>query len=50
MDCILHGAHLIPIFGQDFVPEGLHFSDTLDAFTVFYVNKFIDHHAFEIIY
>jgi hypothetical protein len=22
-DCILHGAHLIPIFGQDFIPSGL---------------------------
>ena len=49
-DCILRGAHLIPIFGKDFVPEELVFSDTLDAFAAFYVNRFIDHHAFEIIF
>jgi hypothetical protein len=49
-DCILRGAHLIPIFGQDFIPSGLHFSDSLDAFAAFYVNRFIDHHAFEILF
>jgi hypothetical protein len=49
-DCILHGAHLIPIFSQDFIPSGLHFSDSLDAFAAFYVNRFIDHHAFEILF
>jgi hypothetical protein len=49
-DCILRGAHLIPVFGKDFVPKELHFSDTLDAFAAFYVNRFIDHHAFEIIF
>jgi len=46
-DCILRGAHLIPIFGKNFVPEELHFSDSLDAFAAFYVNRFIDHQAFE---
>jgi hypothetical protein len=49
-DCILHGAHLIPIFGPDFVPEELCFLGTLDAFAAFYVNRFIDHHAFEMIF
>jgi hypothetical protein len=49
-DCILRGAHLIPSFGPDFVPEELRFSSTLDVFAAFYVNRFIDHHAFEIIF
>lgn len=49
-DCILRGAHLIPIFGRDFVPSELHFSDSLDAFAAFYVNRYIDHHAFEILF
>jgi len=49
-ECILCGAHLIPIFGQDFIPPGLHFSHSLDAFSAFYVNRFIDHHAFEILF
>ena len=49
-DCILRGAHLIPIFGRDYVPLELHFSDSLDAFAGFYVNRYIDHHAFEILF
>ncbi|ETW83142.1 hypothetical protein HETIRDRAFT_417135 [Heterobasidion irregulare TC 32-1] len=36
VDSILRGAHLID------------FTDTLDAFAAYYVNKFIDHHANEI--
>ena len=49
-ECILRGAHLIPIFGQDLIPSQLHFSDSLDAFAAFYVNQFINHHAFEILF
>ena len=49
-DCILCSTHLIPIFGQDFVPSELHFSESLDAFAAFYVNRYIDHHAFENIF
>jgi hypothetical protein len=49
-DCILHGAYLIPVFGQDFIPSELNFSDSLDAFAAFYVNRYIDHHAFEILF
>ena len=49
-ECILRGAHLIPIFGRDLIPSQLHFSDSLDAFAAFYVNRFIDHHAFEILF
>jgi len=47
---ILRGTHLIPIFGQDFIPPGLHFSHSLDTFSAFYVNRFINHHAFEILF
>ena len=49
-DCILRSAHLIPIFGRDLIPTDLHFSDSLDKFAAFYVNRFIDHHAFEILF
>jgi hypothetical protein len=49
LDCALRGAHLLPVFGDRFVPRNLHYSETLDAFRAFYVNKYIDHHAFEIL-
>ena len=48
IDTVLRAAHLIPVFGEDRVPESLHFSETLDAFKLYYVNKFADHHANEI--
>ena len=47
IDCIFHAAHLLPIYGVD--PIGLISPDnSLDVFPVFYVNKYIDHHAFQI--
>ena len=48
LDTIIWAAHLLPVFKKEFVPRDLSFSDTLDKFQLFYVNKFIDHHAFEI--
>lgn len=48
LNCVLCGAHLIPVFGRGFVPDKLHFSDSLRAFRTFYVNKFADHHSHEV--
>jgi hypothetical protein len=48
LDCIICPAHLTPIFGTAFVPKTLKFYQTLDSFKTFYVNKFINHNAFEI--
>jgi hypothetical protein len=48
LDAIVRASHLLPVFGQGHVLRTLKFPDTLDTFSRFYVNKFIDHHAFEI--
>ncbi|KAJ7714662.1 hypothetical protein B0H16DRAFT_1807649 [Mycena metata] len=49
LDCLLRGAHLIGVAGRDFIPiHQFDFSDSLDAFKAFYVNKYADHHAHEI--
>ena len=48
LDTIVQAAHLLPVFKKEIVSRDLSFSDTLDKFQLFYVNKFIDHHAFEI--
>ncbi|KAJ7862732.1 hypothetical protein B0H13DRAFT_2566139 [Mycena leptocephala] len=49
LDCLLRGAHLIGVAGKDFIPiHNFGFSDSLDAFKAFYVNKYADHHAHEI--
>jgi hypothetical protein len=48
LDSFLRGAHLIPVYGTEMLPVGFDYSDSLDAFSAFYVNKYIDHHANEI--
>ncbi len=48
LDSFLRAAHLIPVFGTCKVPKDFHFTYSLDAFKAYYINKYIDHHSFEI--
>ena len=50
LEAVLRAAHLIGVYGDDILPKDLSFTDSLDAFLLFYVNKFIDNHAFQIAY
>jgi len=50
LDTIVRAAHLIGVYGDVFLPRELTFDHSLDVFHAYYVNKFIDHHAFEIAY
>ncbi|KAH7906149.1 hypothetical protein BJ138DRAFT_1016682 [Hygrophoropsis aurantiaca] len=47
LDSIARAAHLLPVYGSAFLPEDLHFSQSLDAFRAFYVNRYSDHHMHE---
>ena len=48
LNSVVRAAHLLPIFaGNTAIPREISFSDTLDTFAAFYVNKYIDYHAFE---
>jgi hypothetical protein len=47
LDCIIRACHLVPLFGKDFI-MGLQPHDSLTAFKYYYVNKYIDHHAFQL--
>lgn len=50
LDSIYRAAHLVPAYrSSDFVNRLLTMHDTLDYFKNFYVNKYVDHHAFEIV-
>ncbi|KAH9016353.1 hypothetical protein EDB85DRAFT_2076211 [Lactarius pseudohatsudake] len=49
IETILRNVHLIPVFGKGFIPHNLHFSDSLDIFSMYYVNKYADHHSFEVV-
>jgi len=48
LDTFLRAAHLIPVYGNQKIPLDFHFSFSLDSFQAYYVNKYIDHHTFEI--
>ena len=50
LDTILRGAHLLPVFGKEFLPVDFDPADTLDAFHAYYINKYADHHSHEIIF
>ena len=47
LDSIVRGAHLIPAYGPKFLPPRFDPKtiDIVDAFSAYYVNKFVDHHA-----
>ncbi|KIM63519.1 hypothetical protein SCLCIDRAFT_24187 [Scleroderma citrinum Foug A] len=48
VDAIFHATHLIPIFGRELVPPEIKPYHCYDIYHGFYVNKFADHHAFEV--
>lgn len=48
VEAIFHSAHLIPVYGTELLPSLVKSHHVLDIFTLFYVNKYADHHAFEI--
>ncbi|KAJ8586800.1 hypothetical protein M405DRAFT_822808 [Rhizopogon salebrosus TDB-379] len=48
IDAIYRAAHLIPVYGGQFVSRDLKFYHSYDSFRTYYVNKYADHHAFEI--
>lgn len=50
LGAVIRGVHLLPVFGEDFVPHQHLPEHTLDAFDTFYVNKFADHHSHETLF
>jgi hypothetical protein len=50
LDCFLRAAHLIPVYGNQKMPLSFHHSYSLDSFEAYYVNKYIDHHAYDIVF
>ena len=48
LETAIRGAHLLPVYGPALIPNDLHFSETLCAFRIYYVNKYADHHMHQI--
>ena len=50
-DSIVRAAHLLPVFKDGSpTPREINFTHTLDTFKAFYLNKYIDYHAFETVF
>ena len=50
LDCFLRAAHLIPMYGKQKIPLDFHYSYSLGAFESYYVNKYIDHHSYKVVF
>ncbi|KAG1855567.1 hypothetical protein F4604DRAFT_1883217 [Suillus subluteus] len=50
LDSIMRAAHLIGVYGSQHIPHNLKHTNSLAAFSAYYVNKFSDYHAYEIAY
>jgi hypothetical protein len=50
LDTVVCGCHLIPVYGDDVVPEKYHFSHAHLDFRSFYLNHYADYHSFETIH
>lgn len=50
LDSVVRGVHLIPVYRKQQIACKNAYHTTLNNFQQFYVNKYIDYHAFETIY
>jgi hypothetical protein len=51
VNSIIRAAHLLPTFNcRTPIPREINFTHTLDVFKAFYLNKYIDYHAFQTLY
>ncbi|KAI0644829.1 hypothetical protein C8Q79DRAFT_911798 [Trametes meyenii] len=50
LDSIVRAAHLIGLSVEQHVSDDLESHQALDTFDTFYVNKYVDHHAFELLH
>jgi hypothetical protein len=48
IDCIFRAAHLIPLYGSNFLPRAITLHDSYNVFRASYINKYADYHAFEV--
>ncbi|EMD32310.1 hypothetical protein CERSUDRAFT_58825 [Gelatoporia subvermispora B] len=47
---VLRSAHLPPVFTHALIPSEHQPHQTLRVFKLFYVNRYIDHHAYEVVH
>jgi len=49
INSVVRAVHLIGVYQDTVIPSDLAFYHSLDAFEVFYINKYADYHSHETI-
>jgi hypothetical protein len=49
LNTIFQGIHLLPCYGEGFLPADLEYDGALDTWNEYFVNHFIDYHAHELL-
>jgi hypothetical protein len=49
VDTILRSCHLLPLYGDAMLSRDITHDNSLDVFKTYYLNKYADHHSFEIL-
>lgn len=49
VNTIVRNCHLIPVYGNEMLSRNITHVTSLDVFRTYYLNKFVDHHAFELL-
>lgn len=49
VNTILRSCHLLPLYGNKTLSRDITHDDSLDVFKTYYLNKYADHHSFEIL-
>ncbi|KAE9384731.1 hypothetical protein BT96DRAFT_1095978 [Gymnopus androsaceus JB14] len=49
LKAVVRGVHLIPDFGDTPIPEDFDYTVSLDVFPSFFVNRYSDHHMYELL-
>ncbi|KAF8886184.1 hypothetical protein BD779DRAFT_1441849 [Infundibulicybe gibba] len=48
LESVVRSAHLIGLYGDQFLPKNFSHTDSLQTFHAYYVSKYSDHHAHEL--
>ncbi|TEB21048.1 hypothetical protein FA13DRAFT_1834691 [Coprinellus micaceus] len=46
---VVRGAHLLPVYGDGYLPGWVSYTNSLDSFKQYFVNPYVDHHAHELL-
>ncbi|CAK5282998.1 unnamed protein product [Mycena citricolor] len=43
LNAVAWATQLLPVYGRNLMPKHFHYTDSLKAFNLYYINKYVDH-------